>query len=55
MMAKIRMRGRYRYRNGKRIHVKGHLRKDTGRPGRTPNANAQNWLTLQHFFQPGAA
>lgn len=37
-MAKIRMRGRYRWRNGKRIHVKGHLRKDTGRPGRTPKA-----------------
>ncbi len=35
-MSKIRVSGFYAYRNGKRVHVKGHLRKDVGKPGRTP-------------------
>lgn len=37
-MAKIRVKGFYAYRGGKRIHVKGHLRKDKGKPGRTPKS-----------------
>jgi len=35
-MAKIRVSGFYAYRDGKRVHVRGHLRKDVGKPGRTP-------------------
>lgn len=32
------MPGRYVWRKGKRVHVHGHLRKDTGKPGRTPKS-----------------
>src|SRR5437867_10082840 len=37
-MAQIRQKGYTYTRNGKRVHVAGHLRKDTGKPGRTPKS-----------------
>jgi len=41
-VSKIRIQPKTYRRNGKLIHRKGYLRKDTGKPGRTPKS--ERWL-----------